>query len=565
MTTPEGTMDTIAANLLARAGDPRPGLVAADGEWSWNQVVDAARARATWLAAHRAPGPFHVALLLDNVPEFAFWLGAAALAGAVTVGANPTHRGSDLARDLAHTRCQLLVTDRAHLPLVDGLDLGPDLGVASATNPRVLLVDDPDQHDPLDGSGGLFDPAAVEADDAALGYLIFTSGTSGAPKACRCTQGRLARIGAAVAQIYEITADDVCYVAMPLFHSNALMAGWSPTLSAGATLALPWTGRFSASGFLADVRRHGVTYFNYVGKPLSYILATPELPDDADNTLTRVFGNEGAEDDLARFATRFGCRVVDSYGSTEGGAIVQRTPDTPRGGLGRAPEDTVIIDPTTGDECAIAAFDADGRLTNAEEAIGELVSKSGAAGFEGYWDNNDAERARLRNGWYWTGDLAYRDENGFFYFAGRSDDWLRVDGENFAAAPVGRILQRHPDVVLAVVYAVPDPLTGDQVMAAVQLRPGAVFDPVAFASFLAAQSDMGTKWAPRFVRVAETLPVTATSKVLTRTLRAEAWRSPDPVWWTPQGPAGTGYQILGSSDVAVLDEAVAGRSGVATS
>ena len=162
-----------------------------------------------------------------------------------------------------------------------------------------------------------------------LGYLIFTSGSTGAPKACRCTQGRMARIGSIVAQMYELTADSVCYLSMPLFHSNALMAGWSPALAAGATMALPTAGRFSASGFLPDVRRHGVTYFNYVGKPLSYILATPEQPDDADNTLRRVFGNEGAEADVARFAERFGCTVVDSYGSTEGGATVQRTPDTP--------------------------------------------------------------------------------------------------------------------------------------------------------------------------------------------------------------------------------------------
>jgi fatty-acyl-CoA synthase len=119
-------------------------------------------------------------------------------------------------------------------------------------------------------------------------------------------------------------------------------------------------------------------------------------------------------------------------------------------------------------------------------------------------------------------------------------------------------------VVLAVVYAVPDPVTGDQVMAAVQLRPGAAFDPDGFATFLAAQSDMGTKWAPRFVRVSEALPITATSKVLTRTLRAEAWRCPDPVWWTPHGRPGVGYQLLGSSDVAGLDEAAAGRSGVTT-
>jgi len=557
-------MDTIADHLLARTGDPRPGLVAGADTWTWAEVVDSSRARAAWLARHRAPGPFHLAVLLDNVPEFAFWLGATALAGAVTVGANPTHRGPDLARDLAHTRCQLLVTDRGHLPLVDGLDLGPALGVVSTTNPRVLLVDDPDQHPPLDDPG-LVDPPFDAVGEDALGYLIFTSGTSGAPKACRCTQGRLARIGAAVAQIYAITADDVCYVAMPLFHSNALMAGWSPTLVAGATLALPSGGRFSASGFLSDVRRHGVTYFNYVGKPLSYILATPEGPDDADNTLTRVFGNEGAEDDLARFAARFDCTVVDSYGSTEGGATVQRTPDTPHGALGRAPADTLVVDPGTGEECALAHFDADGRLTNPEQSIGELVSKSGGAGFEGYWDNNDAERARLRNGWYWTGDLAYRDESCFFYFAGRSDDWLRVDGENFAAAPVARILERHPDVVLAVVYAVPDPVSGDQVMAALQWRPGSVFDPDAFASFLTAQADLGTKWVPRFVRVSEALPTTATSKVLTRTLRAERWRCPDPVWWSPDRTPGAGYRRLDPADVDALERTVAGHPGVSTS
>ncbi len=256
---------------------------------------------------------------------------------------------------------------------------------------------------------------------------------------------------------------------------------------------------------------------------MSYILATPEQPDDAENPLVRVFGNEGAEADIVRFGERFGCVVVDSYGSTEGGATVQRTPDTPRGALGRAPQGTMVVDPETGRECPVARFDADGVLVNSDEAVGELVSTGGASGFEGYWRNDEAELARLRNGWYWTGDLAYRDEAGFFYFAGRSDDWLRVDGENFAAAPVARILERHPDVVLAAVYAVPDPVVGDQVMAALQLRPGAAFEPGEFATFLAAQSDLGTKWAPRFVRVCPELPITATSKVLVRTLRAERW------------------------------------------
>ena len=262
---------------------------------------------------------------------------------------------------------------------------------------------------------------------------------------------------------------------MPLFHSNALMAGWAPALAAGATAAL--RERFSASQFLVDVRRYGVTYFNYVGKPLSYILATPEHPDDADNTLRRCFGNEAAEADVARFAERFGCTVQDAYGSTEGGAAIQRTPDTPRGALGRALPGTMIVDSETGEECPRAVFDERGRLLNAEEAIGELVSQTGATGFEGYWRNADADRARIRNGWYWTGDLAYRDEDDFFYFGGRDYDWLRVDGENFASAPVEGILQRHPDVVLASVYAVPDTVVGDQVMATLLLREGAGVRP----------------------------------------------------------------------------------------
>ncbi|HTZ08041.1 MAG TPA: AMP-binding protein, partial [Acidimicrobiales bacterium] len=523
-----------------------------------------AAARAAWLAEVRIPGPFHVATLLDNVPEHVAWLGGAALAGAVVVGGNPTHRGADLARDLAHTRCQLLVTDREHLPLVDTLDLGPALGTASARNPRVLVVDHDSYHEDLERHAGAplpdptLHPEAAVGEDS-LGHLIFTSGTSGAPKACRCTQGRLARIGVIVAQMYGLGPDDVCYVAMPLFHSNALMAGFTPAVAAGATVALPTGGRFSASGFLPDVRRHGVTYFNYVGKPLSYILATPERPDDAENTLRQVFGNEGAEADVVRFGERFGCVVVDSYGSTEGGATVQRTPDTPPGALGRGPEGTMVVDPETALECPPARFDAHGHLVNAEEAIGELVSRTGGAGFEGYWDNEAAESARLRHGWYWTGDLAYRDEAGFFYFAGRADDWLRVDGENFAAAPVARIVERHPDVVLAAVYAVPDTVAGDQVMAALELRPGASFDPEGFAAFLAAQGDLGTKWAPRFVRVCPALPATATAKILVRVLRAERWHCADPVWWRAGRDPAAPYRPLLEADVADLEESLARR------
>ena len=552
--------ETIAQAVSDRAGDTSTGLIAGDLRLTHAEVVSRAVQRAAWLRANRSPGPFHVAVLLDNVPEFIYWLEAAALAGAVVVGANSTHRGDELQRDLTHTECQLLVTDSSSLPLVEGLRIGDRLGTVTSDSARTLVLDTPDAQHTFDRFAGATAADVLDASvtPATLGYLLFTSGTSGAPKACLCSQGRMARIGESLAARYGLGPTDVCYLAMPLFHSNALMAGWAPALVAASAFALPSPGRFSGSAFLPDVRAAGATYFNYVGKPLAYILATPEQPDDADNPLLYVFGNEGSADDVTRFAERFDVPVTDAYGSTEGGATVARTPDSPPGALGRAPEGTVVLDATTGDECPRARFDLQGRLLNAEEAIGELVSKSGGAGFEGYWRNDEAERARLKEGWYWTGDLAYRDDDGFFYFAGRDHDWLRVDGENFASAPIERIMQRHPDVALAVVYAVPDPVVGDQVMAAVQLRPGTgPLEPGALAEFLASQADLGTKWAPRFVRMTSALPITATNKVLKRELRAERWNCAEPVLWQPT--KGSAYELLGGADAEALERAVGDR------
>jgi len=536
-----GPPPTVAELILARADDENPALLHDDETWTYAGYVEECSQRAAWLLAHRPDGPFHVGILLENVPEFPMWLGAIARAGAVAVGINPTRRGAELARDVAHTDCALVVTDEALLPLLDGLDIG--IGPGS-----LLVVDTPEYHDALAPHRGA-PPPTTDVSPEDLFALIFTSGTSGAPKAVLCSQGRLGSIATVAGSMMGLGPGSVTYEAMPLFHSNALMAGWAPSLATGAAVAL--RRRFSASAFIDDVRRYGATYFNYVGKPLAYILATPERPDDADNPLLLAFGNEAADADVEAFAARFDCFVIDAYGSTEGGAIVQRTPDTPVGSLGRPPDGTVVLDATTGEECPPARFDADGRLLNADEAVGELVNRLGGTGFEGYWKNDDASRARVRDGAYWTGDLAYRDERGFVYFAGRDTDWLRVDGENFAAAPVERILARHPDVVLASVYGVPDVDVGDQVMATLQLRPGVGFDPEAFRTFLAAQSDLGTKAAPRFVRVTPEMPVTPTSKVLKRALRREHWETGDPVWWRAD-PRGDTFTRFDAADAAEL-------------
>lgn len=521
MAQPGRPAPTVTELLLRREHDHNRGLLFEDQEWTWAQHVRECADRAALLRSLRRPGPFHIGLLLDNVPEFSFLLGGAALAGAVIVGLNTTRRGDALARDIQLADCQVVVTDSRYVELLDDLELG-------AAEGRVLNIDTAAWHVSLFSHRDRpLDPAPATLNDLLM--LIFTSGTSGEPKAVRCTHGKMSDPGCLLADRFALGADDTVYVSMPMFHSNAIMAGWAVGLAAGATIAL--RRRFSASGFLDDVRRFGVTYANYVGKPLSYILATEERSNDSDNPLRLMFGNEAAERDISRFAERFGCTVVDAYGSTEGGIVLPRPPDLPTGSLGRLGDGVDILDPETANPCPPAQFDEHGRILNVDEAVGELVNTTGPGAFAGYYGDSAEDGQRIREGRYWSGDLAYRDERDFAYFYARSSEWLRVDGENLGAAPIEGILLRHPDVGDAAVYAVSDPGVGDQVMAAIVMRRDAVFNPDEFAGFLAGQADLGPKQVPRFIRVAPRLPRTPTHKVLKRTLRAQAWRCVDPVWW----------------------------------
>ena len=543
---------TMQGLVLALADNDAVGLIGPTGRHTHAEVVAEAAKRAAWLKANQVDGPFHVGTLLDVCEDYVYLLDGAALVGATVVGGNSTHRGSDLARDLAHADCQVLVTCESLYPLLDGLHLGEAIGTVTRDNPRIVICDSErgsSTFAQFEGTSAqeIADPSV---DPTTLAALIFTSGTSGAPKAVKCSQGRLAFIGTIMGQMFGLSSDDVFYESMPLFHSNAMMACYSPCRGVGGALALPTGGKFSASGFIEDVRNSGATFFNYVGKPLAFILATPASPRDKEHRLKLGFGNESSADDRHGFTERFGCTIVDGYGSTEGGLSVTRTPDTPDRALGVAPEGTVVLN-EDGNECPRAIFDEDGKLLNAEEATGALVSGP-SANFEGYYKNLEADAARMKEGRFHTGDLAYRDEAGFFYFAGRDFDWLRVDGENFASAPVEGILVRHPHVILAAVYAVADLVVGDAVMAALQLRPGTRFDGEEFDQFLAAQGDLGTKWAPTYIRLCQELPITATTKVLKQTLRSEALATTDEIYTrsTRSGP----YIAMTASQKAELTE-----------
>ena len=497
----DGVGPTVADLVRARAGDDRPALVFEGRTWSWAEVVQEMEVRAARLRRLVTADPPHVGVLLENTPEFVFLIGGAALSGHVVVGLNLTRRGEELARDIRHTDCAIVITDATQVgsPNLE-LDVEP---APAAVHPA------PSAHDLL--------------------LLLFTSGSSGAPKAVRATQGRAARAASAA---MGFRPDDVLYCAMPLFHGNALMSSLFPALGSGASIVLK--RRFSASSFLPDVRAHGCTFFSTVGRALSYILATPELPDDIDNPLRVVLAPESSSTDQRRFRKRFGTIVVAGYGSSENAIVMVPKAGIPRDALGVPLEgqDIAIIDAETSIECPRARFDADGKLLNPDAAIGEIVGRNVVGGFGGYYNNPGATSERVRGGWYWSGDLGYRTDDGVFFFAGRTADWLRVDGENFAAAPVERIVERFPGVAGAAVYGVPDERTvDDQVMVALELTAGAAFDPVAFDAFLDSQRDLGTKWRPRYVRLVPALPVGATNKVDKSPLRRDRWDVTDPLHW----------------------------------
>jgi fatty-acyl-CoA synthase len=528
----------VAELVAARVADDDVGLLTATARWTWREVVAESAARAAWLDAILDPSrPKNVGMLLANTADYVFTLFGAALSGTCIVGINDTRRGAELHRDVTHTDCQVVITDEEHVSLLDGADAVPIVDVADK---------------PWSSYAGVAVPDPLP-DPTSLLLLIFTSGSTSAPKAVKRSSGRVA-----AAATLGFGKADTIYISMPLVHGNALFGALFPALAAGARIAV--RDRFSASQWLDDVRRYDATFTTTVGRALSYILATPASDHDRDHRLKIVLAPESTPSDADAFTGRFGVPVVTGYGQSEGGITL--LPSRRVGALGRAPEGSqiAVLDPDTGIEKAVADLDADGLLRNPDEAIGELVRRDSTGAFEGYWANPDADSDRVRDGWYWSGDMAYRDADGVFYFAGRVGDWIRVDSENFAAAPIERILGRHPDVAAAAVVGVPDPHSGDRVLAVLETDN---FDPEKFAAWLAEQPDLGTKWAPTIVRVSEALPTVGIDKIDRARLRREAWLTTEPIWWQPT--RGDAYRLMTDEDRADLDRkfAESGRRALA--
>jgi fatty-acyl-CoA synthase len=314
--------ETIQQVLRARMHDDGVAVRYEDRTWTWREHLGEAAAEASAMIAMADPArPLHVGVLLGNTPAMLRSMAAAGLGGYVLCGINTTRRGAGLLADLHRSDCQLLLVNPEHRPLLAGLDLS-GITVLDVTSPAYL--------DAVEAAGPLVPHREAIATDPLM--LIFTSGTTGNPKAVPFAHVMAVLSGSSLVLQLDVTPDDVCYLSMPLFHSNGVAGGWSVAVCSGATMV---PAKFTASRFLDDIRRHGATYMNYVGKPLALVLGTSEQADDADNSLRVAFGNEAADRDIDEFARRFGCRVMDGFGSSEFAVIVVREDGTPPGSIGK--------------------------------------------------------------------------------------------------------------------------------------------------------------------------------------------------------------------------------------
>ncbi len=576
---------TLAAQIEARALHPALAgkVLLAHDERSWtyaryrNESVRMAHFLLRRLGDIDDSKPGHVAMLLENHLELMALLGGCAYGGLTLFGINTGLRGEVLAGVLNQSRARVLVVDEKLYPEVlkirDSIESVPHEnilvlptlgeGVDVAADLRACLDSE------VGAADRSLDAPSVDVSMESNLMVIYTSGTTGLPKGINNNHLKLCLIGAAISEGLGITKEDRGYACMPLFHSNAIFVGFMPAFWVGGSLAM--RERFSASRFVPDILKQGVTMWNYVGEPVHYVLSAieqrydgdeqrilAEVANNPDNHLRFAVGNGASPPDIDRFTRWLGMEdMYELYGSTEAAISTFRRKGDPRGTVGQITDSAVKILDGSGEECPPARLGKSGELLNYEECVGEICRVAPDASlFQGYFDNDSATTQKYRDGVYHSGDLGHileKDGTRFLFFDGRTDDWIRKDGENFSAAQVGRQLSEHPDVALAVAYGVPCAVSDELVMAGMKMREGASFDPVGFFEWCEAQvtdASMDRKWVPDFVRVVDEFEYTETQKVLVRNLKKSHFDrrrlADEPIYWRRRGD--TSFRVFTDED-----------------
>ncbi len=490
-----------------------PFLVWEDAPTTWREFNDRVdRAANAWHRLGVRKGD-RVVFMVDNSPDFLVaWLGLAKIGGILSA-VNTGFTAEEVTAQVEHSDPSLALVSSAHgevfgavadrLPGITVLHLGPHERFA-------------DFRAAIDEAEPVAPPTPLSGSDVIS--LIYTSGTTGRSKAVMQTHRTFVLTGQAYPSWLDIRKGDRLYVCLPYFHINS--QAYSTMGAIGARASIVLVPRFSASRFWPDVRRHGVTHFNFIGA-MTVILSRREASDeDADNRVRVAYGGTKLPYELQMdVERRFGLRIISGFGMSETtfGFVEDVRGERRPGSIGKPRQHP---DPGVPRNEARLVDDAGNDVPPG--TVGELLLRNPALA-NGYFRDPERTAEAFRDGWLHTGDLLRRDEDGFHFFVDRKKDVIRRRGENISSVEVERVLVDHPAVQYAAVVGVPSELTDEEVLAWVVPAAGATVDPAEVLAW--AGQRLARFKIPRYLRVTGELPRTGSHKVRKEALR-EGWQGP---------------------------------------
>ncbi len=488
------------AELLTHsaAGPDRPAIRLGATELSYAQLDDAAARVAGLLQAKGVRPGDRVGIMLPNVPAFPMCYFGALRAGAVLVPLHVLLKEREVAFHLGDCGARVLLAWHE-------LDGAVHAGAATA-GAEVAVVEPVAFATQLDHVEPVRETVERRADDTAV--ILYTSGTTGTPKGAELTQANLRRNAAVAVELFGLEATDVTLGALPLFHAFGQTCALNATIAAGGCLTL--LPRFDAEAALAILEGERVTVFEGVPTMYAALLNHPRAQEvDASSLRICVSGGAALPVELMReFEERFGCAILEGYGLSETSPVAsfnRRDRERRPGSIGL---------PVDGVEMRVV--DDDGAEVPRGE-LGEIVIR-GHNVMKGYWNRPDATAAAIdADGWFHSGDVGRVDEDGYFAIVDRKKDLVIRGGFNVYPREIEEVLYEHPAVREAAVIGVPDALLGEEVAAAVALKPGARLTAAELRAFV--KDRVAAYKYPREVWIVDELPKGPTGKILKREIR----------------------------------------------
>jgi long-chain acyl-CoA synthetase len=470
----------------------------ADGrQFTYKEFEAAVMRTAQMLAANGVRNGEVVSLLLPNSVEYVIAYFACWQLGALAGPINSLLKSQEIAYVISNSEARALLVNSEYLPVIEGIrDKLPPLisfdNEAEATRSQTNHTAPETQ---------------LNAEHEAI--IIYTSGTTGKPKGCLLTHGNVIANARQISSWLGFTGKDRLLTIMPLFHMNAVsVTTMSALYAGGSTVVSP---RFSASRFWRIISDYQITSFGSVATMLSMLLST--CPDGVpaglktDQLRFAMCGSAPVPAEvLRRFEETFNCLVIEGYGLSESTCRSTFNPPDQR----RRPGSCGV---PIGNEMRVVD-EEDRDVPDGD--LGEIVLR-GENILKGYYKNDAANAMAFRNGWFHTGDIGYRDPEGFYYIVDRKSDMIIRGGENIYPREIDEVLYQHPAVAAAAVVGVPDDLYGEEVAAVVVLKPEASVSEQEVIDYCKAR--LADFKCPKRVHFVDDIPKGPTGKLLKRETR----------------------------------------------